>query len=637
MKSLYSILLILILWFAETVSGSWAPGAGGQSEENRVASILERLDRALEAGDLETASAFFHQNSDVISIGIDGREKAVGWSSLALLMRAQKEGIKNLRIMQKDLTVRFDAASGICRYFRTIDISFISQHLPFAVSGARETGVLLRSGEEWKIVQQHVSAPVTDDTWPAFVVPAELGWDSNPLTRKFPPALLQADFDLLRQALEEAHAGMYNYTSREEFNRLFNDTAQNIREPMAENEFLRLVTPLIESIHCLHTSISPSNEYRKQLDGQKSFLPIDLVFKAGRSYALRHLDKGIPVPAGSEILAINGMPMAKITARLLGTIPSDGFIVTWKYRILDRDFPELYSLYIGCPESFRVDYMPPGEKKSKTAVLSPVTEKVLNSFRPGFDEIYKKCLNLEIVEEKKTAVMTIKTFVPGIIERWRLDFHNFLDSSFSELTEKGIERLVLDLRGNDGGDSGYLTELLTYLINEPFRFLDRVDTPRVRYSFLEYTDKGIYFNRTHYRLWERDAGGGYRLRGKWGKTYSPKDNCFPGKLAVLIDGWSISAAADAAALLHDHKRAVFVGEETGGGYRGNNSGDFLNLTLPITKLRVRIPIRRSFLAVGGDPFPGRGVLPDYPLEPSLSDLLSGRDPVKNLAIQLIQK
>lgn len=100
---------------------------------------------------------------------------------------------------------------------------------------------------------------------------------------------------------------------------------------------------------------------------------------------------------------------------------------------------------------------------------------------------------------------------------------------------------------------------------------------------------------------------------------------------------SISGSADVAALAHYHKKAVFIGEETGGAYFGNSSGDFLNLTLPVTRIRLRIPIRGSMLSVSDYPYLDRGVLPDYSIELKIEDLLKGVDTELNFAIDIINK
>src|SRR5215475_9816645 len=55
------------------------------------------------------------------------------------------------------------------------------------------------------------------------------------------PVRTQADFDLMRKALEEAHTGLYRYMSKPEMDRVF--TAQRVKldHLMSKTEFLAVL------------------------------------------------------------------------------------------------------------------------------------------------------------------------------------------------------------------------------------------------------------------------------------------------------------------------------------------------------------------------------------------------------------
>jgi C-terminal processing protease CtpA/Prc len=125
------------------------------------------------------------------------------------------------------------------------------------------------------------------------------------------------------------------------------------------------------------------------------------------------------------------------------------------------------------------------------------------------------------------------------------------------------------------------------------------------------------------------------LKGNYHLDQTPSPLRFAGKPVVLIDGNSFSATAEFAAVVYYHDRATFVGEETGGAYYGNNAGDALKLTLPHTRLRVHIPIRRYVMAVSDCAAPSRGILPDYEVTPTIEDILTGRDSVMAFAVSHI--
>jgi len=73
--------------------------------------------------------------------------------------------------------------------------------------------------------------------------------------------------------------------------------------------------------------------------------------------------------------------------------------------------------------------------------------------------------------------------------------------------------------------------------------------------------------------------------------------------------------------------AVFIGEETGGGYYGNTSGRFLNFTLPETWTTGCIPLIKYSLVTSINTIPfGRGLIPDHIIHPDIADYLNHRDP-----------
>ena len=111
---------------------------------------------------------------------------------------------------------------------------------------------------------------------------------------------------------------------------------------------------------------------------------------------------------------------------------------------------------------------------------------------------------------------------------------------------------------------------------------------------------------------------------------------FKGKVYVLINGRSFSATGETTSLIHYHKKAVFVGEECGSGYYGNTSGFMVGVELPHTGIRVGVPLVRYTMAVEGYP-KDRGIIPDYPYEATVEDVLANRDAVLYYAVGLARK
>ena len=90
----------------------------------------------------------------------------------------------------------------------------------------------------------------------------------------------------------------------------------------------------------------------------------------------------------------------------------------------------------------------------------------------------------------------------------------------------------------------------------------------------------------------------------------------------------MSAASELVALTHGSKRAVIIGEETGGCYYGAKGGRFINLILPNSQLKVRIPLIRIYTDVPEDFVcqpKGRGTRPDYDIKLTVDEVRAKKD------------
>lgn len=66
---------------------------------------------------------------------------------------------------------------------------------------------------------------------------------------------MRHDFRQLRQILEAEHCGLYEYTGREEFDRLFDSRLALIAKPMRYEEFFRIMAPITAKVGCMHTAL----------------------------------------------------------------------------------------------------------------------------------------------------------------------------------------------------------------------------------------------------------------------------------------------------------------------------------------------------------------------------------------------
>jgi C-terminal processing protease CtpA/Prc len=253
---------------------------------------------------------------------------------------------------------------------------------------------------------------------------------------------------------------------------------------------------------------------------------------------------------------------------------------------------------------------------------------------PQDDQNPKTLADFAFIEEGKIAVMTIRQFSQFIDAGRKRTLSEFYQESFDAMKARGTKTLILDLRSNGGGADELGKQLLSYLLDKPFKYYDDLVVNALEFKF------------TRDRFWqtademEHRPDGKYRMvkHPNWG-LQEPSKPTFAGKVYILINGGSFSTTAEFLSHIQFHKRATFIGDESGGGYYGNTSGQGINLTLPNTKINVRIPLVSYYLAVGGYEAPAalRGVLPDHPIDYSIEDLLAGKDKELDKALELARQ
>ncbi len=453
---------------------------------------------------------------------------------------------------------------------------------------------------------------------------------------------LKEDFQVLYNALNEGHPGVYRYTTREEFRNIFDSLDAVISENWTELDFYRHCSKIISLIKCGHTGISLSDGYMNHLYSKALFFPLQLKFIGDKAYTLTCLDSLDYVPIGSEIISINQQNISIIKNNIYKMISSDANIQTAKYRKMDEDFPILYYLYISKIDSFQIEYIPLGRTTIVKNVLTGTPWRNISNYKKSYMSCQKEPVKYTINDSLNTGVMTIGSFIPSLIQKKFGDYYEFIDSTILVFNNFKISNLIIDIRGNNGGDEEYVAYLLARLLDKPFRIYDRIDAPVNKYSFLDYTNRGFFFNFFNSMSYIKDKETNrYILKNKagWHKLINPDNPHFNGKIYILIDGWTFSGASDFAAIAdyNGDEKITFIGEETGGAYYGNNSGDWLQLILPNSKIKISIPVRFYLLAVSDHQPKDRGVIPDFQVESTINDILQEIDKPMQFTLNYLEK
>lgn len=443
------------------------------------------------------------------------------------------------------------------------------------------------------------------------------------------PEQLQADLSRFRTALQQAHPAMYRYTPRARFDSLFAAVAKGLNRPLTQREFYVALTPLLVALRDGHIKwLRPETDEHYPFSTDSLF-PLKLYFADRRAWISGHYAAD-PVPRGAEVIAINDQPVGNLIDALLPTMTfADGMTVTGKYADLNQFFPGYYATYIGRPGVHELTYRL-GNSTGKLH-LPAVPLATINNYVKQHTPLPQPTHRISFDDSSQTATLTIERFWTKAGE---LSFRRFLAQTFLQIKARHVQNLVLDLRGNEGGNETHGLWLYRYLARGPFRYYDRISVQqRKAYSFPAWTPKLYRMLRW---LVVRKQGQGYVLRGHPElRRQKPQRDAFRGKLYVLIDGSSFSVTTEVAARIHADQRATFIGQETGGAYEGNNSGIFAITQLPQSKIDLGVPLFGFYMAdLPGGLQKGQGIRPDHLVIPTIEDVLKGCDPVLHYVRQL---
>ena len=407
---------------------------------------------------------------------------------------------------------------------------------------------------------------------------------------RYPKQVLQEDFMQMCRTLKENHGALYEYTSKVEMDSLMKSQKELIRDSMYLNEFFVLLTPVIAKIGCGHTTIWMPMDYWNQNADNLFPLQIriigDLVSVAG-SYT-----ENEQVPRGSVLFEINDRPIEEIIREMKANYPADAMNIYFKQKAVERRFPMIYARRYGFPENYNIVYAKPGSTIRETLTLHPANNESVRSV--VFRNFNTPELCMHLIPEKNTAVIRIETFI--YYDRVPF-FTGFIDSCFNVIHEKEIKNLILDLRGNDGGDPFCAAPLFSYLEPRPLPYFAE---PYGRYS-------------------------------KFAEPIPRAEKAFNGNLLILIDGRCFSTNGHFCALLKYHRIGRFVGTPSGATYKCN-AGRNTQFDLKNTRIMVYFG-RSTFAAAVQGMDKTKPIMPDIPVRETYTDFLNGKDVFMETALK----
>lgn len=449
------------------------------------------------------------------------------------------------------------------------------------------------------------------------------------------PVKLKEDLALLKQLLEDAHAGTFSFTNKKYLNRLFDSISTSITEPITKREFLNKVDYIIEQLHCAHTNCFFDQAYLDTLVQRKYFFPIPLM-RIGDQIFINTDTYNIPF--GSEVFLINNHTTKEIFNKLSFHEHTDGLSTGNKASAINDDFPYDFFLAFGPQKEFVIRYR---DAETKVVEIKTADAESLNFIDQSSGDINYNFptsapYDFTIDDEKCTGILTVRTFDQPTYQQ-QSAFKNFLQNSFSLMKYKVIKNLVIDYRNNTGGHFACSYTLLSHFITSPLIEFDSVIRRFNQLPFKNYVSVNDSSTRmlidSSYEGYQPTANRNYAMKAQQIDTCFPAEEIFKGKIFVITNSNVISAAASSTSLLKELAGATVIGEETGGGYAEFNS-EILSYTLPNSGIKVDIPTLRYYTPVRKKE---STVQPDHYIPINKTDFLNMDDgPMKFVMDSLIR-
>lgn len=455
---------------------------------------------------------------------------------------------------------------------------------------------------------------------------------------RFYPEQLRQDLETIRQTMHQAHPDPYRYHTRSEVDRLLDTISAGFQVPLTQEEFLQAMMPLFKFVGDGNTQLGPSAALTFAYGNTEPLVPLVVSVLEDGLFVNEELKGFRTLPAGTRIVAINGVEGHRIVERLRAGVVGDGRDTTYLDRRIEREFPVLHRRYFGATTTFDVDVELPTGERAQRRVFSLTGEEMARSYVPKGVEL--KAWRMEEMPDLGTTWVTLASMDRKELTAQGITPERFLSSVEEAMRRAGTRTLVIDVRGADGPDAALAEQVFALIAQAPYRVMQtmKVRSRQVPDAYKYSAPMPEFFASlsTSY-LPEQDGSMSLRPDDPRLTYLDPLPRAFKGKVYVLADGAVRNAAAAFVMMAVRSGRVTFIGEELGTNALSYCGGRELTVTLPRTRCILRVPLTR-YVPEGTVNGPvDRGELPRYSVSQRRAELAQGRDAVRSSLLLMLRE
>ena len=396
------------------------------------------------------------------------------------------------------------------------------------------------------------------------------------------------DLNRIANAIKNTHPAPFDYINENDFNHVLQSQILELNDQNTLRDFHWIARKLIATIGCGHTALNGQNEERKIPDSLH--FPLDARFVGDQLFIAKHNATYPDLKAGAEILSINGQSSKSMLYSMMQRVSSDGLNDAFPRFYINREVDFFIESHFKVPTQYTLRVADNGTK----VISAGVAHSSSAAHGIGNDSL----LSFDIDHDHDVAIMTIRSF--NYYRQNFKEFQSYVDKSMESLRQHKTNNLIIDIRGNGGGDPNCANHLMRYISNQPYQYFDKKN--------MGYPD----------------------LK----KEILPFENAYQGETYMIIDGGCGSTSGHLASLVKYNKTATLVGQTSGATYKCHDNS--ANITLPNTQLNLHIA-RHTFQTTVEGMTMSEGVIPDLLISKPIEDWSNGSDSVLDSIYQIIKR